>query len=88
MRLGETPQSWHDSPKNRSHSEESDSARHVGGAGGQRKLHIVSQRAKQFETGQLEEEENKTHFYRSELARYTHTHASLSLSSRFLLIII
>ncbi|EEB12293.1 conserved hypothetical protein [Pediculus humanus corporis] len=65
----ETPQSWHDSPKNRSHSEESDSARHVGGAGGQRKLHIVSQRAKQFETGQLEEEENKTHFYRSELAR-------------------
>ncbi|KAK6620286.1 hypothetical protein RUM44_006687 [Polyplax serrata] len=61
----ELQQPWYDSPLSRSHSEESDSVR---SGITQPKLHLVSRRARQFETGQLEEED-RTHFYRSELAR-------------------
>lgn len=65
---GEVSLSWYDSPVSRSHSEESDSVR-LGVT--QPKLHIVSRRAMQFETGQLEEED-RTPFYRSELSRLKH----------------
>lgn len=64
--LGEIPSRGHDSPVSRSHSEESETARreilHP-------KLHLVSRRTKQFESGQLEAEEDRTPFYRSELSR-------------------
>ena len=62
------PQSSHESLVSRSLSEESESVRR---GVTQPKLHLVSRRAKQFETGQLEEED-RTHFYRSELARCGH----------------
>ncbi|KAL0268282.1 UNVERIFIED_CONTAM: hypothetical protein PYX00_010288 [Menopon gallinae] len=54
-----------DSCVSRSQSEESETVRR---SVTQPKLHIVSRRAKQFETGQLEEE-NRTNFYKSELSR-------------------
>lgn len=54
-----------DSCVSRSQSEETDTVRR---SVTQPKLHIVSRRAKQFETGQLEEE-NRTDFYKSELSR-------------------